>query len=79
MKKILVILFLVQLGLIAQNRPLTIDDLWAMERITSFDVSSDGKTIAFTSTNYSMELNKGNSNIYLINSDGKNFRVLKNS
>jgi dipeptidyl aminopeptidase/acylaminoacyl peptidase len=79
MKKLLVIIFLIQLGLSAQNRPLTIDDLWAMERITSFDVSSDGKIIAFTSTNYSMDLNKGNSNIYLINSDGKNIRSLKDS
>ncbi|MEJ5352346.1 MAG: S9 family peptidase [Melioribacteraceae bacterium] len=62
-----------------QKRAMTSEDLWAMKRIGSFDVSPDGKTIAFTVTSYDIEKNKGNSDIWLIDSDGKNLRPLKNS
>jgi len=80
MKKLLLILFLFPLLLIAQDkRVLTVQDLWAMKRINSFDISPDGKTIVFAATSYSIEANKGNSDIYLINSDGSNLRSLKNS
>lgn len=64
----------------SQNkRAITVDDLWAMKRIGSFSVSPDGKTIAYTVTSYTFEANKGNTDIYLINTDGKNLRALKNS
>ena len=53
--------------------------MWAMDRIGSLELSPDGKTIAFSVTKYSMKINKGNTDIYLINSDGKNIRSLKNS
>jgi dipeptidyl aminopeptidase/acylaminoacyl peptidase len=61
------------------KRAITADDLWAMKRIGAYDVSSDGKTIAYTLTSYTFEANKGNIDIYLINADGKNLRALKNS
>ncbi len=61
------------------KRAITVDDLWAMKRIGTYDISPDGKTIAYTLTTYSFEANKGNTDIYLIDSDGKNNRVLKNS
>lgn len=64
----------------SQNkRAITVDDLWAMKRIGSFSVSPDGKTIAYTVTSYTFEANKGNTDIYLIDTDGKNLRALKNS
>jgi len=66
--------------LTAQDKqPISIDDLWAMNRISSFDVSPDGKTIAFDQTSYSFETNKGNTDIYLIDADGNNLRPFKNS
>ena len=80
MKKILITILLLIIPVLAQNkRPLTIEDMWSMKRIGSFDLSPDNKTIAFTVTAYNMEENKGNTDIYLINSDGSNLRALKNS
>jgi len=61
------------------KRAITIDDLWAMRRIGTYDVSPDGKTLAYTLTSYTFEANKGNTDIYLVDSDGKNLRALKNS
>lgn len=81
MKKSL-LLFLIILTAItvhAQKRAMTVDDLWNMKRIGSFDISPDGKTIAFEVTTYSMEVNKGNKDIFLIGSDGKNLRPFKNT
>ena len=61
------------------KRAMTVEDMWAMKRIGAYDVSPDGKTIAFTVTVYNIEANKGNTDIWLIDSDGKNLRPLKNS
>ncbi|MDZ7766935.1 MAG: hypothetical protein U5K00_21385 [Melioribacteraceae bacterium] len=72
-----IVLFSV-LQITAQDkRAITIDDLWAMKRIGSFDVSPNGKTIAFDQTIYSFETNKGNTDIYLIDSDGTNLRCIQ--
>ncbi len=80
MKTFLAALLLFPILVFAQAKhPLTVDDLWAMKRIGSFDLSPDGKTIAFDVTAYNMDENKGNTDIYLINSDGSNLRPLKNS
>jgi len=83
MQKLFLIIFISIfsfLQLSAQDKhPITIDDLWAMKRIGSFDISPDGKTIAFDQTNYSFETNKGNTDIYLIDADGNNLRPFKNS
>ena len=71
---------LISISAIPQTkRAINIDDLWAMKRIGSYDVSPDGKRLAFTLTSYSFEANKGNTDIYLIDSDGKSLRALKNS
>jgi dipeptidyl aminopeptidase/acylaminoacyl peptidase len=80
MKKLLLILLILPCFLSAQNkRAMTVDDLWAMKRITSYDISPDGKLIAFAAASYSVAENKGNSDIYLINSDGSELRTIKDS
>ncbi len=80
MNKLLLILFLLPIAIYSQlKQPLTVDDLWAMKRVGSFDLSPDGKTIAFSVTTYNMNENKGNTDIYLVDSDGSNLRSLKNS
>lgn len=80
MKKIFFAILLFSISILPQNRyAITIEDLWAMKRITSFDVSPDGNLIAFSVSTYSFESNKGNSDIYLINSDGSKLRAFKNS
>lgn len=63
----------------AQKRAMTVEDMWNMKRIGGYDVSPDGKTIAFAVSKFSMETNKSNSDVYLIDADGKNLRPLKNS
>ena len=69
MKKVLITILLLIIPVLSQNkRPLTVEDMWSMQRIGSMDLSPNGKTIAFTVTSYSMEKNKGNTDIYLINS-----------
>ncbi len=62
-----------------QKRAMTVEDMWKMKRIGAYDVSPDEKTIAFAATSYSMETNKSNSDIWLIDADGKNVRSFKNS
>ncbi len=78
---ILLITLIISLSQVtAQDQhPMTVDDMWAMKRIGSFDLSPDGKTIAFDQTTYSFETNKGNTDIYLIDSDGTNLRPFKTS
>jgi len=80
MKNLFLIILILPFLISAQNkRAMTVEDLWAMKRINSFDVSSDGKTIVFAASSYSIEDNKGNSDLYLVNSDGTNMRSLKSS
>ena len=80
MKKFFLLLFFFSLTVFPQSkRVISVDDLWAMKRIGSYDVSPDGKTIAFSLTSFTFEANKGNTDIYLINFDGTNFRPFRNS
>jgi dipeptidyl aminopeptidase/acylaminoacyl peptidase len=80
MKKIIFITILISFATFPQTKKaITVDDLWAMKRIGTYDISPNGKMLAFTITSYSFETNKGNTDIHLIDSDGKNLRALKNS
>lgn len=82
MRKVIpvILLIVISLPLFAQSkRALTVEDLWNMKRIGSFDLSPDGERIAFTVTEYAMEKNSGDTDIYLMNSDSSNVRALKNS
>ena len=82
MKKVTTIFFIsifTLSGFAQQKRAITVDDLWAMKRIGSMSISPDGKTIAFSVTEYSMDKNSGQTDIYLIDTDGKNLRPILNS
>lgn len=80
MKKYFFLFIIIPLTLFSQSkRAMTVDDLWAMKRIGTYDISPDNRTIAFSLTSYSFESNKGNTDIYLINSDGTNLRPFKRS
>lgn len=61
------------------KRPITVEDMWNMKRVSDVTLSPDGNTIAFTVKTYSMEENKGQSDIWLIDSNGENLRPLLNS
>jgi len=73
MKKIIFLFFITIFTItdLAQTKhAITVDDLWNMERIGSFDVSPGGQKIIFSATSYSMEENEGSTNIWLVNSSG---------
>ena len=53
-----------------QNRRLTPEALWAMGRIGGADVKTDGKSITYNVSYYSVEENKSHTVIYTINTDG---------
>lgn len=66
--------------LLAQNkRALSIEDLWKMNRISSFNVSPDDKKIVFNVTFYSMDDNKGISDLWIVNTNGTEEKMLKKS
>ncbi len=81
MKRLAVIflLFAASTQIIPQKHAMTVEDMWKMKRVGAYDISPDGKTIAFTVTLYSMETNKSNADIYLMNADGTNLYPFKNS
>ncbi len=54
-----------------QRHPLTVEDMWRVQRVSDPQVSPDGKTIVYQVTSYSMEENKGWSTIYLVSADGE--------
>ncbi|MBU1095735.1 MAG: S9 family peptidase [Ignavibacteriae bacterium HGW-Ignavibacteriae-2] len=62
-----------------QKKAITVEDMWAMKRVSNVTLSPDGKTVAFAVKIYDMEQNSGQSDIYIINSDGTNLRPIKNS
>ncbi len=55
---------------------LTPEALWAMGRIGDFDISPDGKQIAYTVAYYSVPQNKSNREVFVMNADGSNNRQI---
>ncbi len=55
----------------AERRPMQVEDLWAVQRVGAPQLSPDGEHVAFTVTTYSMEDNKGNSDVWWVTSDGR--------
>ena len=54
----------------AEKRRLTPEDLWAMERVGDPSLSPDGRWAAFTVTRYAVDKNRGDSDLWLVPSDG---------
>jgi dipeptidyl aminopeptidase/acylaminoacyl peptidase len=52
------------------KRPLTVEDLWAIERVGTPVLSPDGAQVAYTVTSYDMEDNRGNADIWLMPAGG---------
>jgi dipeptidyl aminopeptidase/acylaminoacyl peptidase len=55
----------------AGKRPMTVEDLWAMQRVGSPAVSPDGRWVVFTVTTYSMTENKGQGDLWLVEASRK--------
>lgn len=52
------------------KRPMTPEDLWAMERAGAPAISPDGKLVVFTINRFSVEENKGDTDLWLVPADG---------
>lgn len=82
MKKLFTLIFLftfVAVTFSQEKRAISIDDLWNMKRIGSYDVSPDASKIIFDLTIYDMEENKGQTDIWIINSDGTSLQKIVES
>jgi dipeptidyl aminopeptidase/acylaminoacyl peptidase len=51
--------------LAAEKKPLTVDDMWAIQRVGSPAVSPDGRSVAYTVSTYDMEENRSNADIWM--------------
>src|SRR5262245_43258763 len=60
----------------AAAKGLTIDDMLAMQRIGSPEVSPDGKLVAFAVRDTDVEANRGRYNVWLAATDGSSVRQL---
>ncbi len=63
----------------AQKRPFTIDDLYALRTIEGPQISPDGRRIAFVVHEDHLSRGTGNSDIYLMRTDGSDLRRMTNS
>ncbi|MBA3849810.1 MAG: hypothetical protein C0502_07415 [Opitutus sp.] len=71
MKPRRVVAFLLTLALslaafAADKRPITPQDLWAIKRLGSPELSPDGKTVVFTVQEWSIEKNKSTASLWLV-------------
>lgn len=80
MRKIVLIFVLFPLFLLGQTkRTLQIEDIFAMRRISQTTLSPDNRYIAFTVTFFSMEENKGTSDIYIYDLQNRTIKNLTNT
>ena len=50
----------------ADRKPLTVDDMWAVQRVGAPALSPDGKTVAYTVSVYDMEENRSNGDVWTV-------------
>ncbi len=80
MKKILYILFIFTGFLYANQRAMTVEDMWAMKRIGQAVLSPDGEWVAFEMTEYKMDDNSRNTDIWMVSTkDGTVRQMTVNS
>lgn len=80
MRKIILIFILFPLLLFGQTkRTLQIEDIFAMKRISQTTISPDNRYIAFTVTFFSMEENKGTSDIFIYDLKNRTIKNLTNT
>ncbi len=79
--KIILLMIIVNLSFVqAQTKhAMTPEDIWKMLRIGSMDISPDGSLIVFSVSKYSMEKNKGDSDIWIASVDGKEVKPILSS
>lgn len=58
------------------KRPITVEDLWKVQRLGKPAISPDGKWVAIEVTSYDMDKNDSQSQIWLLSTDGKTQKQL---
>src|SRR5438093_1360439 len=58
------------------KRPITVEDLWKVQRLGKPAIAPDGKYVAVEVTQYSMDDNSSASDLWLFSTDGKTRRQL---
>lgn len=80
MKKIMllfaVVLFISSGKLLAQKKPFTIADLYKIHYVGAPVVSPNGNKVAFTVADYNMKKGESNTNIYIMDTNGKNLKKI---
>ncbi|TVQ04048.1 MAG: hypothetical protein EA359_07705 [Balneolaceae bacterium] len=74
----LILFFAVSLT-VAQQRTITAEDIWKVERTGSPEASPDSNFVAFTVTSYDISQNQSSTNIYLLNAGSGEYRQFTNS
>ena len=72
------LLLLITFGF-GQSRPIEFSDLFGMGRVKDPQISPSGQYTVYTITWYNINENNNNSDIYLITTDGKDYRQLTSS
>lgn len=66
-------------NLTVTNGKMTPETLWAMGRMSGAQVSPDGSKILYNVSYYSVAKNKSNTEIYVMNADGSDAKIISNS
>lgn len=61
----------------AQKRNFTLDDIYKVKNVGAPALSNDGSKLVFAVTSYDMQKGKSKTEIFLMNSDGKNLKQLQ--
>ncbi|MEP6767432.1 MAG: S9 family peptidase, partial [Acidobacteriota bacterium] len=51
---------------LAEKKPFTADDLWAVQRVASPALSPDGTLVVYTITTFDVEENRGNGDLWIV-------------
>jgi len=83
MRRFLVLIFVLafvciklSMALSAEIHPFSVHDMLAMDRISDPQVSPDGKWIVFTLRKTDLDANRGRTDLWLVDVEGKNLRQL---
>ncbi|MFN2633685.1 MAG: TolB family protein, partial [Thermoanaerobaculia bacterium] len=61
-----VLLALISGTAVAEKKPFTADELWAVQRVASPALSPDGMLVVYTVTTYDVEENRGNGDLWIV-------------
>jgi dipeptidyl aminopeptidase/acylaminoacyl peptidase len=68
--KYTILAFILCVASLAMARPMTVEDMWAMKRISDVQLSPDGKWLAYSIKEYDMQKNNSKTDIWLLPANG---------